>query len=358
MGSNYYDDLLNNKISRKKRNEYIENLHIPPKKDKGVNMPSLTEIAPNIIHQADLLFLPDDNGYKYALVVVDVGSSITDAEPLKSKEQNVVLSAFKKIYNRDILSSLPKIMQVDAGNEFKGIVQNWFENQDIRYRIAKVGRHRQQAKVERRNQIIANALFKRMASQEAITGDVSKEWVDDLPLLITAMNKKTKKQNKYKKDKIPEKVLCEGDSCKLLPIGTKVRVALESPSDNISGKRLFGKFRSHDIRWSTEVRTIENIALKPKSPPLYILNKVSHEPTIGYTKNQLQVVSKEKYPDAKKVLRKKPTTYRMEEIVGKKKKGNKIFYKIKWIGYDETTYEPKSKVQKVAPDLIREYEKN
>ena len=58
-------------------------------------MPSRNRMGtePGYIYQADLLFLPNDEGYKYALVVVDIGSGLCDAEPLKSKKTTEVKSA-------------------------------------------------------------------------------------------------------------------------------------------------------------------------------------------------------------------------------------------------------------------------
>ena len=52
--------------------------------------PYWVEDKPNYIHQADLLFLPEDMTYKYALVVVDVALRYVDVESLSKKESNLV----------------------------------------------------------------------------------------------------------------------------------------------------------------------------------------------------------------------------------------------------------------------------
>ena len=79
---------------------------------------------PNKIHQADLLFLPDDTirrlTYKYALVVVDIASRYKDAEPLTSKKLKEVAKAFEKIYSRKL--NWPEVLMVDPGREFMGNV--------------------------------------------------------------------------------------------------------------------------------------------------------------------------------------------------------------------------------------------
>ena len=47
----------------------------------------MNNIEPKAVLQADLLYLPDDKGYKYALVCVDVGSGYTDAEPFIKRKR-------------------------------------------------------------------------------------------------------------------------------------------------------------------------------------------------------------------------------------------------------------------------------
>ena len=61
-------------------------------------MPHIQVYADGLIEQSDLLFLPMDNGYKYALVVVDNYSRKMDATPLKNKTPTSVVNGFEKIY--------------------------------------------------------------------------------------------------------------------------------------------------------------------------------------------------------------------------------------------------------------------
>jgi hypothetical protein len=49
---------------------------------------------------ADILFLPNDNGYKYLLVVVDLATDKFDMEPLKTKKAFEVLLAMKGMFDR------------------------------------------------------------------------------------------------------------------------------------------------------------------------------------------------------------------------------------------------------------------
>jgi hypothetical protein len=141
--------------------------------------------------------------------------------------------------------------------------------------------------VKHYNQIIGKELFKKMISKQLKTNRLESDWVDNLPKLLEKLNKKAKPR--VIKTELPK---CKGDACKLLEKGTKVRVQLDA-SKETTGEKLAGRFRSHDIRWDPVVRVIKEVLIKPKSPPMYLLDghtgkqKVS---PVAYTKNQLQVV--------------------------------------------------------------------
>jgi len=65
-----------------------------------------------------------------------------------------------------------------------------------------------------------------------------------------------------------------------------VRVILDYPINIATGKKLDGKFRKTDIRWSEKIHKIENIVIAPNQPPLYQLEGIQ----ANYTKNQLKKV--------------------------------------------------------------------
>src|SRR5690625_2608514 len=105
--------------------------------------------------------------------------------------------------------------------------------------------------VEKYNEMISKALFKRMTAEELLTQQTSTAWVQDLPKVIAAINKKSKKR---KPKPIPDHPVCSGDSCNLLNEGTKVRRMLDEPRDMLSWNKEPGKFRAVDIRWDPQVR--------------------------------------------------------------------------------------------------------
>lgn len=349
----------------KTTNSLLHNLYVKPTKDKGVNKPTYPDFVDNYFHQADLLHLPDDDGYKYALVVSDVGSRLTDARPLKSKNPAEVLIALKKIYSGKILKPPTHTFGVDGGTEFQGAVKLYLVNHlNVHIKIAKPDRHQQQAIVERKNRDIGKKLFMRMTAEELQTGHVSKAWVDNLPEVIQEINDHTKKTRVRKINNKPEDLeyQCSGDACNIIEQGTKVRAMLDAPRNVHDNKKLSGKFRETDIRFAVKPRTVMVTLLAPGNPPMYLLDtpdgKVDRQ--VAYTKNQLQIIPKnEQKPTEKDIKGQKEngvTKWVVEKLVDRKKVGNKIMFTVKWKGFDKTTQEPRSSLIKDIPQLIHDFE--
>lgn len=462
----------------------VDKLMMTPKKDVGQEQPHTPHHYPkDYKHQLDLLYLPHDLDKRYALVVVDVGTRKCDAEPMAKRRPKDTIRALEAIYKRGILKQ-PSMLYFDAGTEFKGEFRTYLQDKDILYRASKTGRHRQTSLVENKNKYIAKALFRRQLEEEMLTGEVSKQWTDQLKEVIATINKKIKpfkkkvfpnkivktantsklldtieevqeekapvidplvekekeiqeikeekkevKKKKAKKlkedlddfkasthrlnvlkqflseqadedlerrigslidaeikmkydrifkDSPKERVLiakgrgrkkkiekntdetyCVGDSCILLPVGTKVRRQLDVPADYLTGKRLIGTFRATDIRFSKEPQTISDVVIKPGSPPLYILDD---DTSTAYTKNQLQVIGEEIEPDEKAIARfskiKGVKTYKVQKIVGHKMKNRKKFYEVKWLGFKDTTLEPIKIIREDVPEIVAEYEQS
>lgn len=272
----------------KDTNSLVKSLYATPKKEKGFDMPVTQVFKPNTYHQADLLFMPNDNGFRYILMVADAHNKKIDAEPIHNKEAKTVRNAFKKIYAREPLD-LPHIIQTDAGHEFKGDVKEYFKDNKVDLKYGKPGRHRQQSIVERANQKVASLLFKRMTSQELKTNETSREWVDDLPEAIEVINEHLPTPLLKPKFNYP---LVTKYNKELIPIGTKVRVQLDNPMDVGTDKRLAGKFRSTDVKWDKKERIVKQISIRPGFPPMYLLDGKGKNglELVAYTKNQLQII--------------------------------------------------------------------
>lgn len=347
-------------------NSMLHNLYKKPIKDKGMNQPQYPDFANNFFHQADLLHLPDDDGYRYALVVVDVGSRMTDARPLKTKRPAEILKAFKTIYKGKYLKHPTNVIGFDSGAEFKGVVKDYFENKlNVKIKLAKPDRHRQQAIVERKNRDIGKYIFMRMTMEELQTGEISRQWVDFLPTVIERINNRTKKTRKRTlHQKVKLEYRCDGDACNLLEQGTKVRVALDAPRNVHDNKKLHGAFRESDIRFDPKVRTIKGTMLAPGVTPTYLLDdgKNGTDYNVSYTKNQLQVIPKnEKAPTEKDIMGQKENKiakWHVKELLERKKIKGRIYFKVSWKGYKKTTYEPRTNLIKDIPNVVLSFEKN
>ena len=267
-----------------KESHLIKDLMQVPKKDVKNNIPHHISFKKDVTHQLDLLFLPSDNGYKYALTVIDVYQKTADAEPIKSKTSKAVVDALKKIYSRSYLNKPTIFFQVDSGTEFISEFTKYAEQNQIAIRRALPNRHRQQAVIEALNGTIARVIFELQNIEELGTRKVNKKWIKALPTVVKEYNEMIK-ENKPKKETIG-KAKCEGDACNLLQEGDSVRVILDYPINIATGKKLDGKFRKTDIRWSEKIHKIENIVIAPNQPPLYQLEGIQ----ANYTKNQLKKV--------------------------------------------------------------------
>ena len=86
----YYKYYSSEKYSNKEKDELmkheLQQLYTKPKKDKNLSVPRNMNTIPKTIYQADILFMPDDGGYKYVLVVVDIADGRTDGIPDKNKD--------------------------------------------------------------------------------------------------------------------------------------------------------------------------------------------------------------------------------------------------------------------------------
>lgn len=252
-------------------------IYLPPR--KKIKRPHYQVDIPNKMHQADLLYLPHDDGYKYALTVIDVASRYKDAYALKTKKASEVCEALKKIYSRGPLT-FPEIFQVDRGAEFKGCVLDLLAKHKTV--IRRGTDHRHQCFVERFNRTLAERLFAYQYDKEMKESTRNKEWVERLPHVIEALNNevtrlikmKPKSAIKRKKIKQPEN---DDEEIEEIPPGAKVRY-LYQPGEVENDE----KKRATDPIWSLKTYDIQN-----KMDNLYYLKD---GPKRSFVREELLVV--------------------------------------------------------------------
>jgi hypothetical protein len=350
MTTKITDDAFN-EIFKIKKDNVINNLMKIPIKDKGSDRDYIdNHIMKNTTHQGDILYLPEDEtGYKYALVVVDIGSRLMDARPLKTLEASETRSAFQAIYNSKKYLEFPEFsIELDKGFD-NDIMKQYFKNIGIKY--GKTGRHKQQGLVESRNYMIGRIIHEKLNSEEIYNKQhgaknlYAKNWVEFLPDIIKELNKRLYKPFKEpKKDsdiKFNKKV--NGKILHVLRIGTPVRVILEEPRDT-ADKKLNGKFRASDYRWEDKIRKITNLIIRPNHPIRYVIEGIKNA---TYTKNELQV-----YNNESEITQSIVEKYAIEKLIKKVKKNKKIFYEVKWLGFSSkfNTLEASEEIPKELRD--------
>lgn len=156
---------------------------------RKIQRPHFSIYKPNDAHQADLIFLPNDNGFKYALTVIDVASRFKEARALKSKNSVDVAAAFSDIYTKSPLT-FPQKLMTDPGKEFMGAVKALMEKNGTTNRYGRVNIHRDQALVERFNRTLAERLFTYQTAQELKmeSGKYNREWAHRLEPVVKSLN--------------------------------------------------------------------------------------------------------------------------------------------------------------------------
>ena len=241
---------------------------------------------PNQLHQIDLLFLPEDQGYKYALCLVDVASRYKAARALQTKEADELLSKLKDIYDNDEFLKVPKKLQFDMGGEFNNDMLKVWANPDgdasekekenlrrssratkskyrkIKEKVELVMNEKGQhvSLVENMNKQLARLIFKDQVIHELKSGIENKKWVDKLPDYISILNnRKTRLINLKPIDAIqmdyveqPKNKLTKADKEKYFDIGTEVRRLLNSDEvqDYITKKLKTERKRATDATFS------------------------------------------------------------------------------------------------------------
>lgn len=250
-----------------------------------------TETKLNKLHQADIMHMPTDQGFRYILALVDAGTRYKAARALRTKAAKEVAAALADIYGGSGPLRPPVRIMVDAGKEFLGETTKMLEAKGVHIRRAEPGHHRSQAFVESFNRRLAERLFRYEQAKEILTGELCREWVDVLPKFVDAMN--------HEKTRLigvtPAAAAKRGEAAArhpkhdpdehrppLIPLEAWVRVRV--PSDRNEG----GKRRATDYVWSREVYSIAKRREWPdgSQPPLYFLEGRRH----GVTSDDLLAV--------------------------------------------------------------------
>ncbi len=228
----------------------------PPKARKVFNHYNISK--PFELVQLDILYLTNDNNFKYALCCVDAASRYKWAEALKDTKSSSVLKAFQ-----DMKLPIDKIKTVntDGGAEFKGVFHNFLIENNIRHQVNKIGYHPHL--VENMNLHLAKVLYKKQMIKELQSGEPNLVWVRDLESEIQNMNYEINDaigMEPYKalrKEYVPQPLFKKNNDMLLhYNVGDIVRILLEVdqyiPIDVGDVKKLERR-RATDTKYSIEL---------------------------------------------------------------------------------------------------------
>lgn len=320
-----------------------ETLTRPIKKEKV-----FTKVKDNIPHKADYNFMADilmlpetKQGFRYLLTVVDLATDEFDAEPLKTKNSDEVLKAFKNMFKRPFIKEPYASVRTDDGKEFKGIFSKWLYDESILHRVAEPGRHKQTGNVEALNGQLGRILNGYMNRKEIETGQVYKEWTDVIALVRKELNAVRKKpEGDPRTDIYPVPDFIEKPKFKA---GDIVLRKLEKPR-NALGHEVYGGFRQGDFRWDTTPRkVVQVLPYGGKVPYRYILDHMSH---VSYSADELM--------KSKGLVEK----FEVKEILERRFKNGKLEYKVWWKGYPKkkADFEPAESLMLDVPEMLKEFD--
>ena len=221
----------------------------PTKDDKYI-------ILGNNLYQADLITMPEYDGYNYILNVVNMRSKLTDCRPLPNKENKTVINAFTQIIHGEIAGNL-KFLFTDQGSEFTNLnFKKFCVENDIILKYTRVGNHRQAGIVEASNLHYKKILNEYMSVKTK--GEYFLNWVSVLKEVRDGINE-YKIKNSSPIFNFMESSYDGGFNFKF-KIGEKVHVMLDYPKTLINNKRMHSGhgsgFRSGDKRFSDELYTV------------------------------------------------------------------------------------------------------
>ena len=266
-------------------------VHLP--RPKRIDYAHFYVIKVNMIHQADLLYLPHDQmyqtTYKYVLNVIDIASGYKASRPLKTKKASEVAEMFADIYKKGPLK-YPEKLHVDGGTEFKSNVDKLMGEHGVEVkRVTTKYHHQFTAFVENFNKTLAERLFKIQDAQELNdpTKD-SKTWVKHLYKLVT-------KLNNTKLDRIG---IAPAKAVKLEHVELNIKAYPKEDTLPVDGQYRYlyqaGELeggqtrRATDMVWSWDVHRLDRVVEDPGQRALYYL--AEDAPKRAFVREQLMLI--------------------------------------------------------------------
>jgi hypothetical protein len=306
---------------------------------------SVYDNVPHVPYYNYMMELPrTKQGNEYLLCCVDLGTNLFDMEPIKNKEAQTVLTAFKKMFKRKYIKKPYASVQTDGGKEFLGVFKDYLYSESVLHKVAVKDRHAQQSCVENLNLNVGRILNGYMSKIEEETEKPYREWtdiIDDVRVLLNELRKKPTED--------PHKQNIPIINTKLKPkfkVGDVVYYISDTPLNALGKEQPTKKFRVGDRRWSIEPRKIVEIYYY--SDPVPYRYGLEGKKNVSFTQYQLKLAKEQKQ-----------SKYIVRELIGKRKNKGRIEYLVWWKGYKkgDATYVPRTTlIEDNMKDYIKEYD--
>ena len=282
------------------------------------------------LFQADLAFFTGEHliqhngGMQYLLVIIDAFSKMVWLYPLENKQCSTVMNKFEHLFNTP--SQIPSHLQTDRGTEFLcSSIGKFFRNKNINHYTTHSDR--KAAIAERVIRTLKNILYKMMDYNNTFN------WVD---LLEDAREKYL---NSYHRTirMTPLQAEMSQNQSKLRKYyhirGVKYKRNNTKPKykigDMVRIRRLYDKWkRGHEPDFTEEYFIIHSVDILPKPSPVYRLKTTNGEllkedPTFFEEELSLFIPTEN-------------TQFKIQDILRKRKVGNKTQYLVTWVGWPES----------------------
>lgn len=276
-------------------------------------------LVPGINHlwQADLVDVSalavHNDGFRYLLTVIDCFSRYAFVVPLKSKSSINVKNAFASILSDD---DYPTYIQTDKGTEFfNAPFQTFLKANNIRHYASESDN--KACIVERFNRTLKNKMWRYFTYKK------THRYLDVLDQLVESYNNsyhrtiKTQPSavNLTNEKSIFKIIYGKTDEKKIkykFAVGDTVRIS--------ESRRPFE--RGYNAKWTYELFTVARRL--PTKPPTYELKDLNGEDIKGaFYAEEMQKVTKS------------DNIFRIEKVLGTRKRNGKIQYLVRWLGYSD-----------------------
>ena len=252
-----------------------------------------------------------NKGYRYLLTCIDVLSRFAWVVPIKDKTGKTLKEAFETIF---AMGRTPIRLQTDRGTEFTNrIFQKFLKENDVHF-FTTYNDETKASIIERFNRTLKTKMWKYFTHRETLT------YLDALPDMVDSYNHTIHRSIGMPPARVTwanqtivsKRLYGKGgptNNCKFT-FGDRVRIA--------KTKRTFKK--GYLPSWTQELFTVTKCV--QTRPPVYVIRDDAGEILEGtFYAEELQKVVK------------KDDVYQIEKVIRKRKKGRRVQYLVKWLGY-------------------------